>query len=64
MKKIPKKDAERILNYLKKAHEILRKYDEDECGGVEDCYCDTEIAQEILDQLTGYETMYLNSKGR
>jgi hypothetical protein len=62
MNKIPKKDAERILNYLRKAKDIMTKYDEDEYVGVVDCFCDSEIAQSILDQLTGYEVMYLNSR--
>lgn len=62
MKNIPKKDAERILNYLIKAKSILRKYDEDEYGGMVDCCCDKDIAQNILDQLFGYESLYVNSK--
>jgi hypothetical protein len=62
MKKIPDKDAERILNHLRKAKEILAKYDEDEYGGVVDCYCERKIAEDILDQLGGYETLVLNSR--
>lgn len=63
MKKIPNKDAERILNHLKKAKDILSKYDEDEYGGVVDCCCDPKIAEDILSQLGGFETLVMNSRG-
>jgi hypothetical protein len=62
LNKIPNKDAERILNHLTKAKEILRKYDEDEYGGMIDCYCEPQIAYDILDQIGGYETLFMNSK--
>jgi hypothetical protein len=59
---IPKKEAERISNHLKKAQEILRKYNENAVGGMVDCFCDVEIAQDIQDHLGGFETMIINSK--
>lgn len=62
MNKISDKDAERILNHIKKAKDILRKYDEDEYGGMVDCYCDHEIAENILNQIEGFEVLVLNSR--
>ena len=61
MEKIPRKDAERILNYVTKAKTILNKYDTDEYGGMIDCYCDKDLAQNILNQVSVYESLYQNS---